>query len=48
MNYLYLGPGIGGGVFVILIGVIVLFIITIYTFFWFPVKRYLKRKKKEK
>lgn len=47
MTYLYLGPGIGGGALAIIIGVIVLIVITFYTFIWFPLKKYL-RKRKEK
>lgn len=48
MSYLYLGPGIGGGIFVIIIGVVVLLAITFYTFFWFPIKRYFKKKNSKK
>jgi len=44
MNYLYLGPGIGGGVLVIIIGLVALVFITLFTFIWFPIKRYLKKR----
>ena len=47
MIYLYLGPGIGGGVLIVVIGVIILFIITVFTFLWFPIKRYLKKRKEK-
>lgn len=47
MNYyLYLGPGLGGGIVAIIIGVFVLIAITFYTFLWFPIKRFLKKRKK--
>jgi hypothetical protein len=46
MNLLYLGPGLGGGALIIVIGVIVLVIITIFTFVWFPLKRFIKKLKK--
>lgn len=46
MIQLYLGPGLGGGAIVIVIGVVVLILITLYTFLWFPVKRFLKNRKK--
>ncbi len=46
MISLYLGPGVGGGVLIIIIGVITLVLITLFTFFWFPIKRYLKKRKK--
>ena len=46
MYYLYLGPGVGGGILAVIIGVIILVLITIFTFVWFPIKRYLKKRKK--
>jgi len=46
MYYLYLGPGVGGGVLAVIIGVVILILITIFTFLWFPIKRYLKKRKK--
>lgn len=46
MYYSYLGPGIGGGILAIIIGVIILVLITIFTFLWFPIKRYLNKRKK--
>jgi len=46
MNLLYLGPGLGGGALIIVIGVVVLVIITIFTFVWFPLKRFIKKLKK--
>lgn len=46
MIFLYLGPGIGGGVLVIIIGVVSLVVITLFTFLWFPIKRFLKKRKK--
>lgn len=48
MIYLYLGPGLGGGALIAVIGVIALVFITIFTFLWFPVKRYLKKRKGKK
>jgi len=48
MNYLYLGPGLGGGVLIVIIGVIVLIGITIFTFLWFPIKRYFRKRKNKK
>ena len=46
MHYLYLGPGVGGGVLAVIIGVVILVLITIFTFIWFPIKRYMKKRKK--
>jgi len=45
MNYLYLGPGLGGGALIAVIGVIALVFITIFTFLWFPIKRFIKKRK---
>lgn len=41
----YLGPGLGAGVTLIVIGVIALVIITLITFLWFPIKRFFKKRK---
>ena len=45
MMFAYLGPGLGGGVLLIVIGVIALVLITMFTFLWFPIKRFLKKRK---
>ena len=41
----YLGPGIGSGVILIVIGVVALLFITLFTFLWFPIKRILKKRR---
>ena len=41
----YLGPGLGAGVTLIVVGVIALVIITVVTFLWFPIKRFFKKRK---
>ena len=41
----YLGPGLGGGVILVVIGVVSLVVITLFTFLWFPIKRWLKKRK---
>jgi F0F1-type ATP synthase membrane subunit b/b' len=46
MVYFYLGPGIGGGILIVVIGVIALIVITLFTFLWFPIKRFLNKRKK--
>ncbi|MCB2218998.1 MAG: hypothetical protein KQI35_01295 [Bacteroidetes bacterium] len=46
MITLYLGPGLGAGAIITVIGIIVLVLITLFTFLWFPIKRYLKKRKK--
>ena len=46
MITLYLGPGLGTGVILIIVGIIALIIMTLFTFFWFPIKRFFKNRKK--
>ena len=41
----YLGPGVGGGVLVALLGVIVAILAALFGLIWFPIKRILKKKK---
>lgn len=45
MSLAYLGPGLGAGVILIVIGLIALVIITLITFLWFPIKRFLNQRK---
>ena len=47
-SFAYLGPGVGGGVIAATIGVIVAIIAALFGLIWFPVKRLLKKKKREK
>ena len=41
----YLGPGLGAGVILVLLGLIALVVITFVAFIWFPIKRRLKQRK---
>ena len=41
----YLGPGIGGGVLVATLGIIIAILAGIIGIIWFPLKRFLKRRK---
>jgi len=47
-SYAYLGPGIGGGVFVATLGVVIAIFAAIFGVIWFPLKRFLKRRKEKK
>jgi|TARA_B100001964_G_C14107383_1_gene542183 hypothetical protein len=42
----YIGPGMGGGVILATIGVIVAIFAAIFGIIWFPIKRFLKKRKK--
>lgn len=43
MTVAYLGPGLGAGVILVVIGVISLVAITLFTFLWFPIKRLYRK-----
>ena len=43
----YLGPGLGAGVLLVVIGVVMLIAITLFTFLWFPIKRLLRKRKQK-
>ena len=44
----YLGPGIGGGVIAATVGIIIAIFAAIFGLIWFPVKRFLNKKKDKK
>jgi len=46
MINLYLGPGLGTGAILIIVGIIALILMTLFTFLWFPIKRFFKNRKK--
>ena len=46
--YAYLGPGIAGGVLVATLGVVIAIFAAIIGVIWFPLKRFLKRRKEKK
>ena len=45
MPVAYLGPGLGAGALLVVVGVAALLVLTVITFFWFPLKRFLKKRK---
>lgn len=44
----YLGPGLGGGIITATIGIVVAILALILGIVWFPIKRFLIKKKVEK
>jgi len=44
-SYAYLGPGMGGGMVAAAIGVVVAIFAAIFGILWFPIKRFLKKKR---
>ena len=47
-SFAYLGPGIGGGIIAATLGIIVAIFAAIFGIIWFPLKRYLNKKKEKK
>ena len=46
--YAYIGPGVGGGTILAILGFLVAIIVGIFGLIWFPIKRLLKKNKKKK
>lgn len=40
---LYIGPGMSGGVFAVLIGILTSFLLSLIAIFWYPFKRLFRR-----
>ncbi len=47
-SYSYLGPGLGGGIIAATLGIILAIFAAIFGIIWFPLKRYLNKKKEKK
>lgn len=47
-SYAYLGPGIAGGVLLATVGIVIAILASIFGFFWFGIKKILKKKEKPK
>ena len=46
--FVYIGPGMGGGVIAAIFGIIAAFFIGLWGILYYPIKRALKNKKKKK
>lgn len=44
----YLGPGMGGGLIAAIIGFFMAILLALWGILYFPIKRYLKKRKKQK
>ena len=44
----YIGPGMGGGVMAVVFGILAAIFMVIFGFIYYPIKRWLKRRKAEK
>tara|TARA_A100001015_G_C14848916_1_gene655635 strand:+ start:14 stop:223 length:210 start_codon:yes stop_codon:yes gene_type:complete len=47
-SFAYLGPGIGGGMIAATLGIVVAIFAALFGLIWFPIKRILKKRKKNK
>ena len=47
-SYAYLGPGIGSGILIATLGIVIATFAAIFGVIWFPLKRFLKRRKEKK
>ncbi len=45
ISYAYLGPGMGGGFIAATVGIIVAIFAMLFGILWFPIKRFLNKKK---
>ncbi len=43
--FAYIGPGLGVGTVVVVLGILLSLILGIFAVFWYPIKRLFKRKK---
>ena len=46
--FAYIGPGMGGGVLAAIFGIIAAFFLGLWGILYYPIKRFLKNKKKKK
>ena len=46
--FIYIGPGMGGGVIAAIFGIIAAFFLGLWGILYYPIKRHLKNKKKKK
>jgi|TARA_B100001964_G_C14024067_1_gene505213 hypothetical protein len=46
-SYAYIGPGMGGGIIAATLGIIVAIIAAIFGILYFPIKRFMKNRKKK-
>ena len=45
--YAYIGPGMGGGIIAVTLGIILAIFIAIFGIIYFPIKRFLKNRNKK-
>ena len=42
----YIGPGMGGGLIAVILGILVAIVVGFFAICWYPIKRILKKRKK--
>jgi hypothetical protein len=48
MIFIYIGPGLGGGMIAAIIGVLLSFLLGIIALFWIPIKKLIKFFRRDK
>ncbi len=43
----YVGPGMGGGLIAATLGIVIAIIASIFAILWFPIKRFINKRKQE-
>jgi hypothetical protein len=46
MIFIYIGPGLGGGMIAAILGIVLSFILAIIALFWIPIKKLIRFLKK--
>lgn len=41
-TYLYIGPGMGGGVIAVILGILTSFVLSLIAIFWYPIKKLIR------
>ncbi len=44
--YAYIGPGLGAGTAVVVFGILISIVLAVFSLFWYPIKRMLKKIKR--
>ena len=43
LKLLYIGPGMGGGLFAAIIGIIISVFVSLFAIFWYPIKKIYRK-----
>lgn len=43
IQFLYIGPGMGGGMFAAILGIIISLLVSLFAILWYPFKKLIKK-----